>query len=118
MSSDVRRAAFDAVLPIAASWERKVRPAVLATPWGVALPDGTDDANRSYYSQTRPWQRVAKGLAKPRTQNRASDGLQVPGPLHDPAPDARDSLRRLFTIPVRLGRGRRTSPANTSPNHA
>ena len=44
---------FDAGRPIGVSWPYQVGPAMLTTPRAAAPPEGTGDANRLYYSQTR-----------------------------------------------------------------
>ena len=55
---------------------------------------------------------------KQKRRDGASDELRVVAINVNPAPDAQDRLRRLFTILARLAEDDEPSPANPSPDDA
>ena len=60
--------------------------------------------------------KVATRTAKQKRHDTASDDLRVVAITCNPAPDAQDRLRRLFTILARLAEDDKPSPASPSPD--
>ena len=58
----------------------------------------------------------ATRTTKQKRQDGASDDLRVVAINVNPAPDAQDRLRRLFTILARLAEDDKPTPVNPSPD--